>query len=259
MRRPFVAGNWKMNMDSASTVALIGELKRVISAGTPIEVAVCPPALYVIPAVAAVKGSPIGVGVQNVYDQPNGAFTGELSTSMLKDVGAAYAIIGHSERRHTIGKGESDALLNAKVKATLAAGLTPIFCIGELLAQRDAGRTDAVCAQQIRAGLAEIDQKDAARIDAAYEPVWAIGTGRVATPEQAQDAHKAARAVLADLFGQDVAQAIRIQYGGSVKPDNAEEIMAKPDVDGALVGGDSLKAEPFLGIIEGTTKAKKLA
>ena len=259
MRRPFVAGNWKMNSDKASAEALVAGIRSGLADASSIDVAICPPCPYLIPVVAAAEGSTIGVGAQNMYFEPEGAYTGEVSAKMLLDVGCTYAIIGHSERRHTIGKGETDDMLNTKVKAVLAAGLTPIFCIGELLKDRDADKTETVLDRQVRAGLAGISAADAAKIVVAYEPVWAIGTGRVATPAQAQDAHKFIRNLLAELYSQDVADAIRIQYGGSVKPDNAAELMGQPDVDGALVGGASLKADSFLGIIEGTIKANTLA
>jgi len=181
-----------------------------------------------------------------VYFQPNGAFTGEISTAMLKDVGCRFVIVGHSERRHILG--ETDDLVNKKLKASLAAGLDAILCVGETLDERDASRTMAVVERHVRQGLADVGADDARRVTIAYEPVWAIGTGRNATPAQAQEVHKEIRGILTDVYDAALADSIRIQYGGSVKPDNAAEIMAQPDVDGALVGGASLKADSFLAI-----------
>ena len=266
MRRPFVAGNWKMNLTLASAGKLVDELIGHPEACCPggssnaepaVQVAVCPPYPYLLPLKDKLNGSFVGLGAQNMYCEPSGAFTGEVSAQMLNDVGCRYVIIGHSERRHTIGRGEPDSLLNAKLKAALAAGLEPIFCIGEKLEQRDGGQTENVLEQQIRAGLEGID--GAARLVIAYEPVWAIGTGRNATTDQAQEAHKFTRDLLGELYGAQVASAIQIQYGGSVKPENAEKLMAEPDVDGALVGGASLKADSFAAIVAATARAKKLA
>ncbi|HVP10759.1 MAG TPA: triose-phosphate isomerase, partial [Phycisphaerae bacterium] len=243
MRRPFVAGNWKMNMELASARALVGELRQKLGGSTPMDVAVCPPAVYLLAVQEAAKGSPIEVGAQNCWSEPKGAFTGEISAAMAKDVGCKYVILGHSERRHTIGPkdsagrvcGESDAMVAAKAKAVMSLGLTPIICVGETLSQRDANETDAVLVRQIKGSLAGVDGPSVDRVVVAYEPVWAIGTGRNATPQQAQDAHRHIRTLLAELYGGTVADKIRIQYGGSVKPDNAVELMSCPDVDGALV------------------------
>ncbi len=268
MRKPFVAGNWKMNLTLASAGKLVDELVRRPEAcfpgglgkpEPPVEVAVCPPYPYLLPLSSRLNGSFVGLGAQNMYSEPSGAFTGEVSAEMLKDVGCTYVIIGHSECRHTIGRGEPDSLLNAKLKAALLAGLTPIFCIGEKIEQRDAGETENVLDQQLRSGLAGIDADGAAKLVVAYEPVWAIGTGRNATAEQAQEAHKFTRGLLAELYGEQVASVVQIQYGGSVKPENAGELMVQADVDGALVGGASLKADSFTAIVAATARAKKLA
>jgi len=245
VRRNFVAGNWKMNTSLAEAVALARAVADG-SAGTAVDLAVAPPYVYLAAVADAVKGSGVAVSAQNMYFEAKGAFTGEVSAQMLLDVGCAYVILGHSERRHVMG--ESDELINRKVKAALAAGLNPILCIGELLEEREAGRTSAVCERHVTEGLAGVNASDMARVTIAYEPVWAIGTGRTATPEQAQEVHAEVRALIGKLYGPDVAGALRIQYGGSVKPENAAALMSQPDVDGALVGGASLKADSFLAI-----------
>ena len=250
-RKKFIAANWKMNL----TRSLAASLAREIAAGSAsftdrVDVAICPPFVYLSTVAEALVGSRVALGAQNLHPESAGAFTGQISPAMLTDLCCHYVIIGHSETRHTIDRGESDAFLNAKLKAALAAGLTPIFCVGETLQQRDANQTDQVNRQQLTAGLAGISPEQACTLVIAYEPVWAIGTGRNATPQQAQDAHAAIRAVLADLFNADVASTIRIQYGGSVKPANAAEIFQQPDVDGGLIGGASLKAQDFLPIVQ---------
>lgn len=267
MRRPFVAGNWKMNMDLASARTLVSGLCEKLGGSSPIDIAICPPATYLFAMAKAVEGSPIMLGAQNCWHEPKGAFTGEISVDMVKDTGAKFVILGHSERRHTIGpedsngriQGETDAMIAKKAKAVMAGGLVPIVCVGETLDERDAGKTDAVLSEQIKGSLAGLDITDPAKIVVAYEPVWAIGTGRTATPEQAQQAHKHIRSLLAGQFGQDIADGIRLQYGGSVKPDNVNVLMSCPDVDGALVGGASMKTDDFVGIIEGCASAKNLA
>jgi triosephosphate isomerase (TIM) len=249
MRKPFIAGNWKMNLNKAEAVALA----KSVAAGTPrdrsVEVAVCPPAAYLDAVGAALQGSAVGLGAQNVYFENNGAFTGELSTAMLLDVGCKYVILGHSERRQLMG--ETDAEVNKKAKRALAAGLIPIVCVGETLAQREAGQTLNVVQTQFDGSLAGIMAAEMSKVVIAYEPVWAIGTGKVATMAQAEEVHAALRALLQSRYNSEVAEAVRIQYGGSVKPDNAVELLAQPNIDGALVGGASLKAESFLGIIAG--------
>ena len=249
MRKPFVAGNWKMNTDKQAAVALAQAVAQVADArGDAMTVAVCPPFVYLDAISTAVQGSALAVGAQDLYFEGNGAFTGEISTSMLKDVGCTYVLCGHSERRHVIG--ETDALINKKLVAALNAGLKPILCVGELLEERQAEQTETVVDTQLKQGLAGLDAAQMAQVTIAYEPVWAIGTGLTATPAQAQEVHAFIRNVLAGLFGAAVADQTRIQYGGSVKPDNTAELMTQPDVDGCLVGGASLKPESFAGIIK---------
>ena len=250
-RRPIVAGNWKMNCTAASAVQLATGVHEQCGpfAGS-VDVGVCPTALHLAGVLGALcdAGSPVLVGAQNCYFEPAGAFTGEVSATMLADHGAKACIIGHSERRHVFG--EPDQLINRKTKAVLAAGLHCILCIGELLEEREAGHTDAVNDRQLRAGLEGVSKTDAERLVIAYEPVWAIGTGKTATPDDAQAAHAAARAVLADVFDRATAEAIRIQYGGSMKPANAADLLAQPDVDGGLIGGASLEPDQFAAIVE---------
>jgi triosephosphate isomerase (TIM) len=250
MRKPFVAGNWKMNTDSHSGVALAKGVADGSSglAGSSVDVAVIPPFVYLSAVGQAVSSSGIALGAQDVYFEAKGAFTGEISTAMLKDVGCTYVLCGHSERRHVLG--ESDELINKKVTASISGGLLPILCVGELLEERDASQTDEVVERQVRAGLAGLSAEKIPAVTIAYEPVWAIGTGRTATREQAQEVHAFIRKLLAEMYDQTVADEMRILYGGSVKPDNAEELMAEPDVDGCLVGGASLKADDFVQIIE---------
>jgi triosephosphate isomerase len=237
-----------MNLDCAKGVALAAAVagRRGEAAGS--EVVLCPPAVYLVPVAEAVAGAGGGVGVggQNASDKASGAFTGEVSPGMLVDIGCQYVILGHSERRTLYG--ETDASVNAKTKAALAAGLIPIVCVGETLAEREADRTEAVVAEQVHGSLAGIDSAGLEKLIVAYEPVWAIGTGKVATPEQAQDVHATIRRLLAGLSSAATAAKVRIQYGGSVKADNAADLAACPDIDGALVGGASLDADGFLAI-----------
>jgi triosephosphate isomerase len=247
MRKPFVAGNWKMNTSAAEAEALVKGLKPLIADVDNVDMAVAPPFIYLHKVIYTVKGSGILVGAQNCYFESNGAFTGEIAPEMLKDVGCNFVILGHSERRHVLG--ETDSMINLKVKKALETDLDIILCIGELLEEREAGKTESVVERQLASGLQDISTNNMAKITIAYEPVWAIGTGKTATPEQAQEVHRFIRVWLADTYGNDVASRVRIQYGGSVKPENAGELMAQPDIDGALVGGASLKAESFAGII----------
>jgi len=250
MRKPFVAGNWKMNTDSHSGVALAKAVVDGASglAGSSVDVAVIPPFVY-LPAVgAAISSSGVALGAQDVYFEAKGAFTGEISAAMLKDVGCTYVLCGHSERRHVLG--ESDEVINKKVAASISGGLLPILCVGELLAERDASQTEQVVEKQTRAGLAGLSAEKIGAVTIAYEPVWAIGTGRTATPQQAQEVHAFIRKLLSQMYDKSVAEDMRILYGGSVKADNAEELMGQPDVDGSLVGGASLKAADFVQIIE---------
>lgn len=246
-RRPLIAGNWKMNMDAASARALATELAAAASGFGDVDVAVCPPYPYLAAVGEALRGTSIGLGAQDMYHEAGGAFTGEVSAAMLLDVGCKYVILGHSERRHVMG--ESDAVVNQKTLAALAAGLIPIVCVGELLEQREAGKTADVIRGQIEGSLAGLTAEQAGQIVIAYEPVWAIGTGKVATPEQAEEVHADLRSLLEQRYNAEVAAAVRIQYGGSVKAENAATLLGQPNIDGALVGGASLKAEAFLPII----------
>jgi triosephosphate isomerase len=250
MRKPFVAGNWKMNTDSHSSVDLAKCIASGSSeiAGHRLTVAVCPPFVYLQTVAKALSASSIAVCAQDVYYEHKGAFTGEISAAMLKDIGCTYALCGHSERRHVIG--ESDELINKKVAAAISGGLLPILCVGELLSERKALQTSAVVSRQIRNGLAGLSDEKISAVTIAYEPVWAIGTGLTATPQQAQEAHDLIRKLLAGMYNSKLAEEIRILYGGSVRPDNAAELMAQDDVDGLLVGGASLKSEDFLAIIQ---------
>ena len=247
-RKLFIAGNWKMNTSAAEPVALAEGLAAAVGSVEAVDLAVCPPAVYLSAVGKALAGSSIQLGAQNMFYENNGAFTGEISAAMLLDVGCRFVILGHSERRHVIG--ESDELINRKVVKALAEGLEPILCVGELLEQRQAAETLDVVARQVRVGLEGVSNADAARVTLAYEPVWAIGTGHTATPDQAQEVHAMIRRLLAETYDQELAAGLRIQYGGSVKPGNAADLLGRQDVDGALVGGASLTVETFAGIIE---------
>lgn len=246
MRTPFVAGNWKMNKTPDAAAAFVREIAPGLNAIDGIDIAVCPPFLA-IPAVAQVlAGTRIGVGAQNMYYEVSGAYTGEISPAMLQGL-CRYVILGHSERRALFG--ETDEGVNKKIKAALAHNLTPIVCVGESLAQNEAGETQSFVSGQVRAAFAGLDSWQAAVCVVAYEPIWAIGTGRSATAQQAGDIIRTSvRDVLADMFGNDTAQAIRIQYGGSVTETNIADYMAQPDIDGALVGGASLKTS-FIDLV----------
>jgi triosephosphate isomerase len=246
-RRLHVAGNWKMNTNRDAAVKLAAALADRVGAVAEADMTVCPPHPYLCAVHDVLAGSKVAVGAQNVYFEPSGAFTGEVSVSMLADCGCAYVIVGHSERRHVLG--EDDQLVNRKLTSVLNGGLKPILCVGETLEQREAGKTHEVVQTQIRHGLTGIMPEQFREVTVAYEPVWAIGTGKVATPDQAEEVHAFVRETLTRLYGADLAQATTIQYGGSVKPDNAHGLLAKPNVDGALVGGASLKAEDFAGIV----------
>jgi len=250
VRRPLVAGNWKMNLDLPSARTLVGAIREGLDAAVAqrVEVLVCPPAVYLFPLNEALRGCPVRLGAQNLYHEASGAFTGELSGAMLAEAGAKYVIIGHSERRHTIGHLEDDRMVNLKLKAARRAGLTPIVCVGETLSERKSESTLEVLTFQLTAALVGVSVQTPEDLVIAYEPVWAIGTGHNATPQQAQEAHAHLRARLRELVG-DVSQEVRILYGGSVTPQNAADIMRQPDVDGGLIGGASLKADSFLAII----------
>jgi len=254
-RKLFIAGNWKMNLSQAEAVALAGALVKEIGGGSAADVAVCPPFVYLSAVGAALAGGQVALGAQNMFCEDNGAFTGEISGAMLRDVGCRYVILGHSERRHVIG--ETDELINRKVLKALGDGLLPIFCVGELLEERESGKTLDVVRRQVKVGLAGVGKNDMAKITVAYEPVWAIGTGKTASPAQAQEVHAMIRGLLEQMYDKQLAQAVRIQYGGSVKASNAAELLSQPDIDGALVGGASLKAAEFMGIIKGGVSAGK--
>ncbi|MFN0148812.1 MAG: triose-phosphate isomerase [Dehalococcoidia bacterium] len=242
MRTPFIAGNWKMNTTEAEAVALASEVVAA-SAGAACDIALCVPFPHLGPVRDALRGSPVALGAQDVYWEAKGAFTGEVSTAMLADY-CRYVIIGHSERRQFFG--DTDEWVNRKLRAVLASTLDPIVCVGELLEERRSGATMTVLRRQLQAGLAGIALSS--RVTVAYEPVWAIGTGETASPEQAQEACAYIRGQLRELGGA-VADEIRIQYGGSVNPENAATLLSQPDIDGALVGGASLKADQFAAII----------
>jgi triosephosphate isomerase (TIM) len=246
-RQKFVAGNWKMYTDLAGAKSLAAGVVKGLGNDTRVSVAVCPPFPWLTAVAEVIKGSPVALGAQNVHYAKEGAFTGEVSPAMVLEAGCKYAIVGHSERRH--GLGEPDILLNRKVKLALAAGLSVIYCVGELLAEREAGQTEQVLQFQVAAGLIGLPKEHTSRLVIAYEPVWAIGTGRNATPQQAQEVHAFIRGMVARHFGEDVGRSLLITYGGSVKPENAAEILRQPDVDGALVGGASLKPDSFLAIV----------
>ncbi|MFO7662558.1 MAG: triose-phosphate isomerase [Chloroflexota bacterium] len=248
MRTPFVAGNWKMNKTVDEAVTFINEIAPDLNAIEHIDIAVCPP-FVAIPAVAkAVEGTKIGVGAQNIYHEVSGAYTGEVSPAMLQGL-CQYVILGHSERRAYFS--ETDEGVNKKIKAALAHNLTPIVCVGESLEQNEAGETQSFVSGQVRAAFAGLEKWQAAVCVIAYEPIWAIGTGRSASPQQAGDIiGRSVRDVMADLFGRDAAEAIRIQYGGSVTEDNIADYMRQPDIDGALVGGASLKPG-FVQLVRG--------
>ncbi len=249
-RKPIIAANWKMNMGPAEAREYLAGFRKELAAfdGSHVEKVLVPP-FVTIPAVMDALGgcSCVGVGAQNCSDRDNGAYTGEVSTAMLAELGVRYVVLGHSERRRYYG--ETDSFINGKIKKALAAGLTPIHCIGETLEQRDGGQLESVLRTQVTEGLAGLAPEQAASVVIAYEPVWAIGTGRTATARQAQEAHAFVRSVLADSFGRETAEKIRIQYGGSMKPDNAPELMAQPDIDGGLIGGAGLKPDSFAAII----------
>ncbi len=248
MRRPSIAGNWKMNLDRRKALELVSALRDRLTGFDGADVAVCPPAVYLDEIARALSGSNIRVGAQDVCDRESGAFTGEISAAMLRDVGATLVVVGHSERRHVYG--ETDALVNAKVHRALENDLDVILCVGETIEERRAGQTEATVDRHLTEGLKHVSASDVGRLTIAYEPVWAIGTGETATPGQAGEVHAFLRRRLSELYGAEVAVETRIQYGGSVKPNNASELMAVPDVDGALVGGASLEADSFLRIVE---------
>lgn len=252
MRIPFIAGNWKMYKTIDESIELINALKRSLYNVQNVEVAVCPPFTSLSDAREMLAGTEIALGAQNCYWLNEGAYTGEIAPSMLKNAGCKYVIIGHSERRTYFH--ETNETVNKKVHAVLAAGLNPIVCVGERLEERESNKTFDVIKDHIENGLKGVSSADMKKTVIAYEPVWAIGTGKNATPDQAEEVHAYIRQLLAKMFDKNISEEVRIQYGGSVKPENAYEIMHKPNVDGALVGGASLKAESFIEIVKKSVK-----
>ncbi len=248
MRKPIIAGNWKMNKTVAEAKSLAEGIKIDLSECTSVDVVLCPPFTALKTVSDAVSGTQIKLGAQNMNPELSGAFTGEVSPEMLRDVYCHYVILGHSERRSLFG--ETDAIVNAKVKSALKNNLLPIVCVGETLEERDANRVEEVVERQVRGSLAGLTADEMKKSIIAYEPVWAIGTGRTATPEQAQEVHALIRKILADIFDDSTAQAVRIQYGGSMKPDNASELLAQPDIDGGLIGGAALDPHSFTQIVK---------
>ena len=248
MRKNIIAGNWKMNKDLSEAFQLVTELKNELEGKSlNAEVIVAPPYIALDAINSLIKGSNIKLAAQNMHPSDSGAFTGELSASMLKSVGCTHVILGHSERRTIFG--ESDEFINQKVIKALQSEITPILCCGESLDERENGTTFKVVEKQLRAGLKSLSAQEIEKVIIAYEPIWAIGTGKTASPEQAQEVHAAIRKLLVELTSNEIASNITIQYGGSVKPDNAKELLGKPDIDGALVGGACLKADSFRDIV----------
>jgi triosephosphate isomerase (TIM) len=243
----FIAGNWKMHTDLKSATRLASEVVEAVGDPGDVKVAVCPPAVCLDGVFATLRGSAVRLGAQNMHQEDQGAFTGEVSAAMLRSVGCDYVILGHSERRQYFG--ETDGGVNAKTRQALSNELIPIVCVGETLDERDSGRENEVVKSQLHGALEGIDVASPDRLVVAYEPVWAIGTGRTATADQAQQMHHFIRQVLTDLYGQDTARDIHILYGGSLKPSNADELLACADVDGGLIGGASLKASDFAEIV----------
>lgn len=262
-RKPFIAGNWKMNKTISEGVALAEELKGLVAGIDNVDIAVCPTFVSLAKVGEAIKGSNVMLGAQDTFWKESGAWTRQIAPSMLVDAGCQWTIIGHSETRGRFGTvdaelenvlnyfGEKDTTVNMKAKAAFAAGLTPIIACGELLSEREAGQTDQVIVGQMKIDLDGFTTEQAMKMVIAYEPVWAIGTGKVCDAEEADRVCGVIRAVVKDMYGAEVAEAVRIQYGGSVKPDNAAELLSKPNIDGALVGGAALKAADFIGIIQG--------
>ncbi len=248
-RRPIVAGNWKLNKTSDEAERLAGEVVAAVDVVDGVDVVVCPTYTALERVSGVVKDTPVGLGAQNVYWEAEGAFTGEISTAMLLTCGCSHVILGHSERRQFFG--ETDATVNRRVKAALEAALSPIVCVGETQEQRESGITEDVVKTQVTGSLDGLSSEEVAKLVVAYEPVWAIGTGLTATPEQAEDVHALIRAVLAEGFGQEVADGVRLQYGGSVKPDNAAVLFSQPNIDGGLIGGAALDAESFAAVVKG--------
>ncbi|MEF2095934.1 triose-phosphate isomerase [Peribacillus frigoritolerans] len=248
MRKPIIAGNWKMNKTLSEATAFLEEVSNLIPKQDVIDTVVCAPALFLDQLVQAAKGTDVKIGAQNMHFEESGAFTGEISPIALADLGVSYVILGHSERREMFN--ETDEAVNKKAHAAFAHGLTPIVCCGETLEQREAGETNDFVGSQIEKGLAGLSDDQLKQAVIAYEPIWAIGTGKSSSAQDANEVCAHIRSVVADKFSNEAAAAIRIQYGGSVKPENIKEYMAQPDIDGALVGGASLKSDSFLQLLE---------
>ncbi|MCC8167136.1 MAG: triose-phosphate isomerase [Planctomycetes bacterium] len=247
MRRPFICGNWKMYKTVSEALAFINEAKGLVADAKDVDIGIGAPATALKSIADAAKGTNIMIGGENCHWEKEGAFTGEIAPGMLVEAGCDFVIIGHSERRQYFG--ETNETCNKKAKAAIAAGLTVILCCGETLEEREAGKTTAVVTDHVKNGLAGFTPEEIKKIVIAYEPVWAIGTGKTATPDQAQEVHAVIRNLLTEMCGKEISEATRIQYGGSVKPENVKEIMSKPDVDGALVGGAALKADSFAKLV----------
>jgi triosephosphate isomerase len=246
-RTPLIAGNWKMHKTGSEAAESATALKSLVSGATGVDVMIAPPYTALNQVSEVLKGTTLFLGAQNMHWEPQGAFTGEVSAAMLRDAGCSQVIVGHSERRQFFG--ETDATVNQKIKAALSVDLVPVFCIGESESERDAGKTFSVLDKQVRDGLKDVAFDGPEKLIIAYEPVWAIGTGKSATREQAQEAHQFIRSLVDTIIGEPFASAVRILYGGSVKPDNVKALMAMPDVDGALVGGASLDPETFSRLV----------
>lgn len=252
-RKYFIAGNWKMNKTAAEATALIEAINEKAGSQNKVDVAVCPPFTALDAASKALAGSTVKLGAQNMYFEKSGAYTGEIAADMLKEFGCTYVILGHSERREYFK--ECNCLINKKVKAVLANGMNPILCVGEKLEEREAGKTLDIVSEQTVKGLEGLNAAEAEKVVIAYEPVWAIGTGKTATPAMAQEVHAAIRKILTDTFGAEVAEKMQILYGGSMKPENADALLAEKDIDGGLIGGAALKADSFVALIESASKA----
>jgi triosephosphate isomerase len=246
-RRPILAGNWKMNMTATQARDLASKLIPLVAGAKDRDIVLGPPFISISAVAETIKGTNIGLAAQNLHWEDKGAFTGEISADMLLDSGCKYVIIGHSERRQFFG--ETDDTVNLKTRQALKKGLLPIVCVGETLAEREAGKLNEVIGRQVAGGLKDLSPDDMRKVVIAYEPVWAIGTGKTATPEQANDVHSLIRQKVKVLFSADIAEGLRIQYGGSVTPENVRQLMAMPDIDGALVGGASLKPESFAALV----------
>ena len=252
-RRPFIAGNWKMNLGPSAADELARALRAALVDTVQTDIAVAPPAISIPAVVARLKHTGVFVAGQNMHPQASGAHTGCISGPMLREAGCQYVLAGHSERRQD--NGETDEMIGEQVRAAMAAGLLPILCVGETLAQRDAGQAVAVVEAQLSAAVAGLTADQVSTITIAYEPVWAIGTGRAATPDMAQEMHAAIRSWMRRTYPSFVAESVRIQYGGSVKPGNARALLQQPDIDGALVGGASLDADSFVAIVDAATRS----